>query len=201
MSYSDFNLKQVREQFQLTLIDVDDLFCNAIDVSISQSLIEILNYNVPLAMAIGTEKAKSELIVTNILLEVRKKLDNKISFFSGINLDVDKEKGLIGFCDFVISKSQEQFCLSAPIITLVEAKNDNIGSGLGQCIAEMLAASLFNEKEKKPLATLYGVVTTGNIWKFLKLENNTVYIDLKEYYIIQPEKIVAVLISMINELS
>lgn len=198
MSYSDFNLKQVREQFQLTLIDVDDLFSNVIETSISQSLIDILNYNVPLAMAIGTEKAKSELIVTNILLEVRKKLDNKISFFSGINLDVDKEKGLVGFCDFVISKSQEQFCLSAPIITLVEAKNDNIGSGLGQCIAEMLAAALFNEKEKKPLLTIYGVVTTGNIWKFLKLENNIVYIDLKEYYIIQPEKIVSILINMIN---
>ena len=201
MSYSDFNLKQVREQFQLNLIDVDDLFSNVIETSISQSLIDILNYNVPLAMAIGTEKAKSELIVTNILLEVRKKLDNKISFFSGINLDVDKEKGLIGFCDFVISNSQEQFCLSAPIITLVEAKNDNIGSGLGQCIAEMLAASLFNEKEKKPLSAIHGVVTTGNTWKFLKLENKTVYIDLKEYYIIQPEKIVSVLVNMINQLS
>lgn len=114
---------------------------------------------------------------------------------------MDKEKGLIGFCDFVISNSQEQFCLSAPIITLVEAKNDNIGSGLGQCIAEMLAASLFNEKEKKPLSAIHGVVTTGNTWKFLKLENKTVYIDLKEYYIIQPEKIVSVLVNMINQLS
>ena len=138
--------------------------------------------------------------MTNVLLEVRKKLNNKISFFSGINLDVDKEKGLVGFCDFLISKSQEQFCLAAPIITLVEAKNDNIGSGLGQCIAEMVAASLFNEKEKEPLSAVYGVVTTGNTWKFLKLENNNVYIDLKEYYIIQPEKIVSVLLDMIKQL-
>lgn len=84
MSYSDFNLKQVREQFQLTLIDVDDLFYNAIEVSISPSLIDILNYNVPLAMAIGTEKTKSELIVTNILLEVRKNWITKSAFFLGL---------------------------------------------------------------------------------------------------------------------
>ncbi len=201
MSYSDFNLKQVREQFQLTLIDVDDLFFNFTEIAISQTLIETLNYNVPLAMAIGTEKAKSELIVTNVLLEVRKKMDNKISFFSGINLEVDKEKGLVGFCDFLISKSPEQFCLSAPIITLVEAKNDNVGSGLGQCIAEMVAAAFFNEKEGMFLSAIYGVVTTGSAWKFLKLENNCVYLDLKEYYINQPEKIVSILVNMINELS
>lgn len=65
----------------------------------------------------------------------------------------------------------------------------------------MLAASLFNEKEKIALSAIYGVVTTGNTWKFLKLENNSVYIDLKEYYIIQPEKIVSVLVDMINQLS
>ncbi len=81
MSYSDFNLKQVKEQFQLNLIDVDDLFSEITVVPINESLIEILNYNVPLAMEIGTEKAKSELIISNILLEVRKKLNNKISFF------------------------------------------------------------------------------------------------------------------------
>ena len=201
MFYSDFNLKQVREQFQLTFIDVDDLFADITQIAISESLIETLHYNVPLAMAIGTEKAKSELIITNILVEVRKKLENKISFFSGINLDVDKEKGLVGFCDFLISQSQEQFCLSAPIIALVEAKNDNIGSGLGQCIAEMVAAFIFNEKEGKPLPIIYGVVTTGNVWKFLKLENNCVYIDLREYFIIQPEKIVSILIIMINNLA
>ena len=199
MSYSDFNLKQVREQFQLNLIDVDDLFSQITVVPINESLIEILNYNVPLAMAIGTEKAKSELIISNILLEVRKKLNNKISFFSGVILDVDKEKGLYGFCDFVISNSPEQFCMTAPIITLVEAKNDCIVGGLGQCIAEMVAASIFNNREGIQLSTMYGVITTGNIWKFLKLENNNVYIDLQDYYIIQADKIVSILVSMIDE--
>jgi transketolase C-terminal domain/subunit len=89
--------------------------------------------------------------------------------------------------------------MTAPIITLVEAKNDCIVSGLGQCIAEMVAANIFNTREGIQLSTMYGVVTTGNIWKFLKLEHNNVYIDLQDYYIIQADKIVSILISMVNE--
>lgn len=34
-------------------------------------------------------------------------------------------------------------------------------------------------------STIYGVVTTGTAWLFLKLEQKTVYIDNKEYYISQ----------------
>ncbi len=70
-------------------------------------------------------------------------LKNRISLFSGINLDVDKERSLNGYCDFIISKSAEQFYLKAPIIIIVEAKNENIPDGIGQCIAEMIAAGLF----------------------------------------------------------
>lgn len=197
MSYSDFNLKQVRELFQLKLIDVDGMFDDVPEILISAFLVEILHYNVPLAMAIGTEKAKSELIISNVLLEMRKILNNKVSLFSGVALDVDKEKGLSGFCDFIISKSQEQFCLTSPLITVVEAKNDYLIGGLGQCIAEMYAAMLFNHKEGNQLATIYGIVTSGNIWKFLKLENNNVFIDLQDYYIIQVKKIVSILVNMV----
>ncbi|MFZ2725774.1 MAG: hypothetical protein WAX77_05965 [Methylococcaceae bacterium] len=198
MSYSDFNLKQVKELFQLTIIDEKDLFSQVSQKPISQYLNDTLNYNVPLAMAIGTEKAKSELIISNVLLEVRKILNNKVSFFSGVILDVDKEKGLSGFCDFILSKSEEQLYMTAPIITIVEAKNDYIMGGLGQCIAEMVAASLFNKGEGSELPAIYGVVTTGNIWKFLTLENNTVHVDFNEYHISQIEKIVSILVNMIE---
>ena len=198
MSYSDFTLKKVKEKLGINIIEDTDLFSTAEEIQVSDYLLITLKYNMPLAMAIGTEKVRSELIIANVLLEIRKIVDNQVSFFSGVNLDVDKEKSLTGFCDFVISKSTEQFYLSSPIITVVEAKNESISSGLGQCIAEMYAANLFNDKEGQHLPVIYGVVTTGSIWKLLKYENNTAYIDLLEYYIADINKIMGILVAMVK---
>jgi hypothetical protein len=38
--------------------------------------------------------------------------------------------------------------VEAPAIVIVEAKKSDIKSGLGQCIAEMVAAQRFNEKRE-----------------------------------------------------
>jgi transketolase C-terminal domain/subunit len=76
---------------------------------------------------------------------------------------------------------------------LVEAKNENIKNGLGQCVAEMLAAQLFNQREQNPITTIYGVVTTGTNWKFLRLIDRQVEIDLKEYYLSEIEQILGIL--------
>ena len=199
MSYSDFTLKQAKDKLGLKIIEDRDLFSTIGEIAISELLSATLKYNIPLAMAVGTEKARSELIIANVLLEVRKILNNQISLFSGVIFDVDKEKGLAGFCDFIISQSTEQFYLSAPIIAVVEAKNENIVGGLGQCIAEMYASYLFNEKEGLRLPSVFGAVTTGNAWKFLRLENNTVYIDIKDYYIDAINKIVGILVEMAKQ--
>lgn len=114
MPYSDFSLKKAKDELGLTLIEDQDLFSAIPAIPISELLATTLKYNVPLALAIGTEKARSELIIANILLEIRRLLDNQISLFSGVIFDVDKDKGLAGFCDFIISQSKEQFYISAP---------------------------------------------------------------------------------------
>jgi len=85
----------------------------------------------------------------------------------------------------------------SPVIALVEAKNEKIISGLGQCIAEMLAARIYNEQENQTIPFIYGVVTTGHAWKFLKLDGNKIYIDIEDYYIKSPEKILAILCYML----
>jgi hypothetical protein len=84
------------------------------------------------------------------------------------------------------------------VVAIVEAKNDNIKSGYAQCMAEMIAAQIFNEREGKEIESIFGVVTNGNQWKFLKLNKDTIYIDLNDYYIISPEKIMGILISMVK---
>ncbi len=199
MAYSDFTLKKVVQEFQLTLSEDKNLFADIPSVSPSDFLIETLNENVPLALSISTEKARSELIIINLFIELRKKYHHKISLFSGVKFDVDSEKNLNGFCDFIISSSPEQLFITAPIIAVVEAKNENIISGLGQCIAEMIAAQQFNAEEKQSISTIYGIVTTGNAWKFLKLQTRTVSIDSKEYHIDNTAKILGILAAMIEQ--
>ena len=131
MSYSDFTLKKVKMAFQLRTIEDQDLFSHVESLEVSRRLTDILEENVPLALSINTEKARSEFIIANVMVEIRRIFEHKVSIFSGIELNIDKHKDLSGFCDFVISASPEQFFLSAPVVTIVEAKNENINRGMG----------------------------------------------------------------------
>jgi hypothetical protein len=199
MPYSNFTIKKIQKDFDIEIIEKVDLFSNIQSREIGDHLKQTLLDNVSLAVAVNTEKARSELIIAPVLIEIRKIFNKEISFFSGIELNIDKERDLTGFCDFIISRSPEQLFLNTPVITVVEAKNENIMSGLGQCAAEMIASRIFNQQEGTTLAKIYGVVTSGNIWKFLKLEGNRIYIDLDEYSIKEISKIVGILCSMIEQ--
>ena len=193
MAYSEFTLLKIKETFgDFTIDQESNLFHSIEAVEVSNLLNEILKENIPLALAVHTEKARSEFIIAPILVELRKILDHKISLFSGIDFNVDPSIGLNGQCDFIISTSRDQLVLTAPLILIVEAKNENIKGELGQCIAEMIAAKLFNEREENQITTIYGVVTTGTAWRFLKLEDRIVSIDLPEYYIDNVGKILGI---------
>ena len=198
MAYNRFTLRKAQEAFQLQIDETKDLFSTVEAVKTSDLLDRTLARNVSLALAINTEKARSEMITTPILLEFRDLVPPPISLFSGRPFNVDKETGLTGVCDFIISRSPEQLFIKAPVIVAAEAKNENIIRGIGQCTAEMVAAKLFNQREENEISTIYGVVTTGDHWKFLKLEEQTVYIDIKEYYLGDVNKIVGILLSMID---
>jgi hypothetical protein len=164
----------------------------------SQFLQEALQYYIPLAVAIGTEKVRSELIVAPILFAIKKQLNNKISVFSGTEFNVNVELGLNGFCDFIISRSTLQLVIEAPVVALVEAKNDNIKSSLAQCMAEMVAAQIFNQREGNDISKIYGVVTTGTVWQFLELESQNVTVDLEEYSVNNLPKILGILTSFVS---
>jgi heterodisulfide reductase subunit B len=106
---------------------------------------------------------------------------------------------LRGTCDYILSLSLEQLTVEAPVVVVVEAKNENIKQGINQCIAEMVAAQLFNQERHNAIETVYGVVTTGSAWKFLRLVGTIVYIDWAEYYIKEVERIVGILVAMLRE--
>jgi len=199
MPYSEFTLARVKKQFALTTSEDIDIFAAVPKLECSEYLTETLRYNVPLALASNSEKARSEMIITPILVEVRKQLKSKFSLFSGIDFTVDAEKGLAGFCDFIISSGSERLFVSSPVMMLVEAKKEDILAGLGQCVAEMVAAQIFNEREGNEISVIYGVVTSGTNWKFLKLEGEVVEIDLIEYYLTDINKILGILASGVSQ--
>ncbi|OYD94197.1 hypothetical protein CDG77_12185 [Nostoc sp. 'Peltigera membranacea cyanobiont' 213] len=197
MAYSDFKLVEIIDSFGLVIHESSGLFASVQEQECSDLLATILRENVDLAVAISTEKARSEMIISPILLEIRRKFNYEISFFSGVDFTVDSQRGLNGFCDFILSLSSEQLLVRSPVIMLVESKNENLRSGLAQCIAEMVAAQLFNERGGNQIKAIYGAVTIGTIWQFLKLEGNVVSIDLSEYYIQDIKKILGILYSAI----
>ncbi|MDF5728020.1 MAG: hypothetical protein PUP92_08260 [Rhizonema sp. PD38] len=201
MGYSDFTIRKAKQSFNLTLVEGGSFFPTIEPVATSPYLVEFLQESLPLAIAMGSEKARSELIISPILFEMRKILDRKISFFSGEEFTVDPSVGLNGTCDFLISKSPEQLILEAPAVVIVEAKKENLKGGLGQCMAEMVAAQRFNEPNQQPTQVIYGSVTSGNLWTFLKLEKQTVTIDLTGYLVHPVEKLLGILVWMIQNTS
>jgi hypothetical protein len=198
MSYEEFTLEQINSDFGLTIEENIDLFTDNPDVQLDDYFLRYLHNNIPLAVAIATEKAKSEMIIAPILIELRRMLNNQISLFSGVKFNVDNTRGLNGFCDFLVSRSRQQTFIKSPVIAIVEAKNDNLKNGYAQCMAEMVAARIFNERDGKEMENLFGVVTNGNQWKFLKLNGDVIYIDRSDYYIINPENIMTILISIVK---
>ena len=200
MPYSQFTtIAKVKEAFSLTTAEGIRFLPELEPIQPSSTLTAVLEENLPLAVATGSEKARSELIISPVLVEVRRILHRQISLFSGEDFTVDESLGLNGRCDFLISRSPELLAIEAPAIVIVEAKQADLKSGIGQCVAEMVAAQKFNIAKEKPLQTMYGVVTNGNQWQFLKLETTIVTIDLTVYPIPPVEQILAFLVWMIQQ--
>ncbi|NEP12767.1 MAG: hypothetical protein F6K14_21685 [Symploca sp. SIO2C1] len=198
MPYSQFTLEDIQLEFEITIKEEVGLFSEVPEVKYSDFLAETLKYNTPLALAIATEKAKSEAIILPILIELKKQLQNQISVFSGKEFNINPDKGLTGFCDFLITRSPSQLSIEAPVTVLVEAKNDNLNSGLGQCMAEMIAAQMFNQTKGKDIATIYGCVTTGSLWQFMRLTDKEIEVDLDEYFLKNVGKILGILRSFVD---
>ena len=199
MAYSNFTLDTVEETFQLKKTETVGVFADIEPVEPSVDLTKELKKKVPIAVALRTEKARSELIVVNVLVELREHFERRISFFSGIDFSVEPENGLTGVCDFLVSLSPDLLYLKTPVIIIVEAKNADPTNGLGQCVAEMLAAQRFNAERGNHIQRVYGTTTTGTEWLFLKLEGQKLHIDINSYHISQCSTILGILTSMVEQ--
>ncbi len=199
MAYSNFTLAEVQQKFQLDKVLSRGYFSEMEPVEPSAYLTTGLAKKASLATAIGTEKARSELIVADVLVELLEHFHYRISFFSGIEFSVDPGSDLTGVCDFLVSLSPDQLDLQAPVIVLVEAKNLDMKQGLGQCVAEMVAAQRFNAEQGNEIPCVYGATTTGIDWQFLKLEGKQLHLDMATYTIERCDRLLGILVSMVEQ--
>jgi hypothetical protein len=191
MVFQQFTFPQVIEELQLTLAEAD-LFGGVPTVELRADFVGMIQDASNLASAINTEKARSEFVIAPVLFELRRRKPITFGLFSGVELEADTSRGLNGVCDFLLTRSPRQHVMSVPILTVVEAKNENLRTGLGQCIASMTAAVILN-REGGTECPVYGAVTTGSLWKFLKLEGLEITLDVVEYHIDNLAKIVGIL--------
>ncbi len=200
MSYSEFTtIVKVKQAFGLTTVEGPRFLPEITPIAPSATLTDFLANSLPVAVATGSEKARSEMIITPVLLEVRKILQQNISLFSGEDFTVDYKIGLSGICDYLISRSPEMLEIEAPAVAVVEAKKADLKTGIGQCVAEMVAMQKFNEAKGKPISVIYGSVSNGTQWRFLKLEEKIVSIDLNDYALPPVDEILGMLVWMVRD--
>jgi hypothetical protein len=175
MGYSNFKkLSQVTKRFGLKA-RLMPLFETVPPKSASDWLLQSLEiaYKAPAT----TEKAKSERLVSPILMEVVQWFEQNVTLFSGEEININPSEDLAGPCDFFFGLYPLSPYIDTPIVSIAEAKDEDLEWGIGQCAAQLYAAHLLNVQEHKHLPILYGCATDGVEWQFLKFENSTFYVE------------------------
>jgi hypothetical protein len=196
MSFIDFTLEKAEAMLGVR-IRPGILFPGLQPIVVPSWLKDSLERGMDLALV--SEKARSEFIVAPILLASREISNKVVAIYSGQRLDVDAAQGLVGECDFILAAAEPVPRLRAPLVTILEAKKNDIDAGLGQCVAQMVAARIFNEREGRKLAAIYGCVTTGESWQFLRLEGETVTLDRAHLYIVNVGAILSAIQAIVTQ--
>ena len=196
MAYSDFSLDRAITDFQLETCKAT-LFVESKSVSPSDWLVQSLDRGRSSALPAGNEKARSEFLVAPILLELKEYYAERLEIYSGRNLDVEAKRGLSGECDFLLGRGPGFWGVRSPLLAVVEAKRNDIDIGLGQCVAQMVGIQSFNESQAKEnsetVEAIFGCVTTGEIWQFLRLQDKTLTMDRDRFYIDRLDRILGCL--------
>jgi len=194
MAYNKFHYKTVGEKLGITFGYDSSYFQDIRPVTPRPMILDLLQPNDHYLLT--SEIARREWYVSTVFRELIYQTDGKVCIYSGERFDVETSLGLSGEADYLIGLGKVQIPIQAPIIAVAEAKPDYLLSGLGQCIAEMVAARLYNERNQTPTRYIYGVVTTGLLWGFLVLDQNKVYMDSVEYNLNRLDQILGILIYM-----
>jgi hypothetical protein len=190
MAYSDFTSVDLIRRFGIRF-RAENLFRHVAEIPPTPWLTETLKKGRELGF--GSEKSRSERLVTPILLELSDRNNHSFSVYSGMNLDVDEAAGLKGECDFIFSFSRIQDFVAAPVFCITEAKKQDLEQGTVQASAQLIGAKRLNEVEGNPIGALYGCCTTGIEWRFLRYQEEEIIIDEERYLLTDLPKLLGVL--------
>lgn len=198
MAYNQFTLDRVRVDFGIVVETRRNLYRHIPPVAPDPVVATIIDRYRGLAVSIGTEKAKSEMMISPLLGEVWRIGADRVAMFSGVAFPVDAAAELTGVCDFILGHPPQLDAVTAPVMMITEAKNDSVMGGLGQCAATMVAAQRFNRGRNPDVTTIYGCVSNGLDWKFLRLDGTTLTIDLDDYVIHAPDRILGIILHFVG---
>lgn len=179
MTFSDFTLTSAETLLGLNVIP-GDLFPGRPPETVPAWLTDQLRRG--RRFVLTSEKARSEFLVVPVLSAACEISGDAMTIYSGERLDVDPTFGLSGVCDFILSVTPAVPRLKAPLAVILEAKKNDIELGLGQCVSQMVAAARFNESAGVT-HDVFGCVTTGEVWQFLRMHGTEIQIDRERYYI------------------
>lgn len=143
----------------------------------------------------ASEAARSEMIISPLLVEVYKKHCHKYAFW--IQKSIFYDNTLQGTPDYIFSQRSElgKTVLESPIVIVVEAKKSDFVQGWAQCLAELVAAQRLNGTNNRHV---YGIVTDGSLWQFGRLFNDVFTQDAENFTIDRLASLFGVLESLLQ---
>jgi len=198
MAFGDFTYPDVLQQLGLTFDNADDLFAGVELVPASWAVQQTLPMTVSLASTLSTEKARSEWMVAPVLADFWSRYHGRVGLYSGVTFNADPDAGLNGYCDYLICRAPQQMVVTPPVLVAFEAKNESIVGGLGQCVAAMVGAQRYNRRHNVSADPIYGCVTTGSVWRFVRLNGVVITLGLREYGISEVDRLLGIFVSIVG---
>jgi hypothetical protein len=133
-----------------------------------------------------SETARREVIIAPVLLETCRYTQAKLK----IEYPIIVSNWLKGSVDYYLQAKNN--------LLVVEAKNADLSRGFTQLAVELIALDQWTDKDT---ATLYGAVTTGDIWKFglFHRQENRIVQDINLYRVpADLEELLSILIGILN---
>jgi hypothetical protein len=169
MSYGKFkSVEEVATKFDIEVAD-RTAFLNEIELEILDVFFSMITKNLQDETNYINEFAICETIIRPILGIVAENYNLKV--WSHMPYNIDEKKGLIGEPDYLIAPKTKYGAMAKPSLCVIEAKKDDFNQGWAQALSEMVASSLLDAH------ICYGIVTTGAIWQFGKLDQGIFVID------------------------
>lgn len=173
MAYGTFKTyEEVAEKFKIKLSEIS--FIQEKKIPVKEEMYNYIMDNLMLRRNYISEISICETMISPILTVVSKY--NDLPLWSHIRFDISEEDGLVGIPDYIADPvSDVGTTLVKPVLCVAEAKKDNFNEGWAQLLAELIAVKRFNNDDTMEI---FGIVTSGEIWKFGKLKEKLLTMEV-----------------------